>query len=214
MHVLIAGGHGQIALVLTDLLSERGDQVRSLIRDIDQANDIKCAGGAPVVLDLEGTTEEELNLVLTDIDAVVFAAGSGPGSSAERKDTVDHQGSTLLVEAAKRAGVSRYVIVSSTGADPDAEGDEIFAAYLRAKGRADQDLVESGLDYTIIRPVKLTSDSGSRRISVGEQAENPEIPREDVAGVIAAVLKQDKTIGKTFEVSSGDQHIEEALKTL
>jgi len=214
MHVLIAGGHGQIALVLTDLLHERGDRVRSLIRSVDQASDIKSAGGAPVVLDLEATTDEELDLVLTDIDAVVFAAGAGPDSSAERKDTVDHQGSTLLVEAAKRVGVKRYVILSSTGANPDAEGDELFAAYLRAKGRADKDLVESGLDYTVIRPVRLTNGDGSRSISVGEKAESSEIPREDVAGVIAEVLKQDNTIGKTFEVSSGDQHIEDAIKTL
>lgn len=214
MHVLIAGGHGQIALELTDLLHERGDQVRSLIRNVDQASDIKNAGGAPVVLDLEATTDEELDLVLTDIDAVVFAAGAGPGSSAERKDTVDHQGSTLLVEAAKRVGVKRYVIVSSTGANPDAEGDEIFDAYLRAKGRADQDLVESGLDYTIVRPVHLTSTGGSRSISAGEKADNPEIPREDVAGVIAEVLKQDSTIGKTFEVSSGTEQIEDAIAKL
>ncbi|MGA7397340.1 MAG: SDR family oxidoreductase [Solirubrobacterales bacterium] len=214
MHVLIAGGHGQIALVLTDLLHERGDQVRSLIRNVDQANDVKNAGGGPVVVDLEATTEEELDLVLTDIDAIVFAAGAGPDSSPERKDTVDHQGSTRLVEAAKRVGVKRYVIVSSTGADPEAEGDGTFDVYLRAKGRADRDLVESGLDYTIIRPVRLTGQSGNRRISAGEKTAESEIPREDVAGVIAEVLKQDSTIGKTFEVSRGDDHIEQAISQL
>lgn len=214
MHVLIAGGHGTIALELTDLLHERGDQVRSLIRNIDHANDVKNAGGAPVVLDLEATTDEELDLVLTDIDAIVFAAGAGPGSSAERKDTVDHMGATLLVEAAKRIGVKRYVIVSSTGADPDHQGDEVFDAYLRAKGRADRDLAESGLDYTIVRPVHLTNGKGNRRVSVGEKAEQPEIPREDVAGVLAEVLRQDTTIGKTFEVSRGEVGIQEALASL
>jgi len=214
MHVLIAGGHGTIALELTDLLHERGDQVRSLIRNIDHASDVKNAGGAPVVLDLEATTDEELDLVLTDIDAIVFAAGAGPGSSAERKETVDHQGATLLIEAAKRVGVKRYVIVSSTGADPDHEGDEIFDVYLRAKGKADRDLVESGLDYTIVKPVHLTNGKGSRSVSVGEKAEQPEIPREDVAGVLAEVLRVDSTIGKAFEVSRGEVGIKQAVASL
>lgn len=214
MHVLIAGGHGQIALELTDLLHERGDRVRSLIRNVDHANDVTNAGGAPVVLDLEATTTEELDLVLTDIDAVVFAAGAGPGSSAERKDSVDHQGSTKLVEAAKRTGTRRYVIVSSTGADPDHEGDEIFDAYLRAKGRADADLAESGLDYTIIRPVRLTSVSGSRCVSLGDEVDQPEIPRGDVAGIIAQVLRSDNTIGKTFQASSGSSSIQDAVKAI
>lgn len=217
MHVLIAGGHGSIALALTDLLHERGDQVRSLIRNIDHANDVKNAGGAPVVLDLEATTDEELDLVLTDIDAIVFAAGAGPGSGPERKDTVDHLGATLLIEAAKRVGVKRYVIVSSTGADPDHPGDEVFDVYLRAKGRADRDLAESGLDYTIVRPVRLTNGKGSRCVSVvgpGEATEETEIPREDVAGVLAEVLRSDATVGKTFEVSRGETGIQEALRSL
>lgn len=214
MHVLIAGGHGKIALFLTHMLHQRGDQVRSLIRNIDHANDVKCAGGAPVVVDLEGTTTEELNLVLTDIDAVVFAAGAGPDSSAERKDTVDHQGSTLLIEAAKRVGTRRYVIVSSTGADPDHEGDELFDAYLRAKGRADQDLVDSGLEYTIVRPVRLTDAQGSRYVDLGDEVGQTEIPREDVAGVLAQVLRSDHTIGKTFQASSGSTSIEDAVRAL
>jgi len=214
MHVLIAGGHGKIALFLTDLLHERGDQVRSLIRNIDHASDVKNAGGAPVVLDLEATTEEELDLVLTDIDAIVFAAGAGPGSSAERKETVDHQGATKLIEAAKRVGTKRYVIVSSTGADPDHEGDEIFDVYLRAKGEADRDLAESGLDYTIVRPVHLTDIHGSRCVSLGDEVEQNEIQREDVAGILAEVLRSDNTIGKTFQASSGDTSIEEAVAAL
>ena len=214
MHVLIAGGHGKIALELTDLLHERGDRVRSLIRNIDHASDIKNAGGAPVVVDLEATTDEELDLVLIDIDAIVFAAGAGPGSSAERKETVDHQGATKLIEAAKRVGLNRYVIVSSIGADPDRKGDEIFDVYLRAKGRADRDLAESGLDYTIIRPVHLTDGQGSRSVSVGDAVENSEIPREDAAGIINEVLRSDNTIGKTFQASTGETHLEEAVKAL
>ncbi len=214
MHVLIVGGHGQIALFLTDLLHERGDQVRSLIRNVDHASDVENAGGSPVVLDLEATTEEELDLVLTDIDAVVFAAGAGPGSSAGRKETVDHQGSTKLVEAAKRVGTKRYVIVSSTGADPDHEGGEIFDAYLRAKGEADRDLAGSGLDYTIVRPVRLTDIRGSRCVDLGDEVGRNEIQREDVAGILAEVLRSDNTIGKTFLASSGDTSIEDAVAAL
>ncbi len=214
MHVLIAGGHGQIALELTDLLNERGDQVRALIRNIDHANDVKNAGGAPVVLDLEATTDEEVDLVFTDVDAVVFAAGAGPDSGPERKESVDHMGAVKLIEAAKRTGTDRYVIISSTGADPDHEGEEAFDVYLRAKGRADRDLAESGLDYTIIRPVQLTNEGGSRCVSLGDEVENSEIPRSDVAGLLAETLRSDNTIGKTFQASSGSTSIEEAIKNL
>lgn len=185
-----------------------------MIRNVDHASDVRNAGGSPVVVDLEKTTDDELDLVLTDIDAIVFAAGAGPGSTAERKETVDHLGAVKLIEAAKRVGTKRYVIVSSTGADPDVEGDEIFAAYLRAKGRADRDLAASGLDYTIVRPVQLTDTEATRYVSVGEKAEQSEIPREDVAGVIAEALRIDSTIGKTFEVSSGEEEIGQALSSL
>ena len=214
MQTLIAGGHGKIALILTGRLRNRGGRVRSLIRDPDHASDVLGAGGDPVVVDLEATTPEELDLVLTDCDAIVFAAGAGPGSSAERKDTVDHMGAVHLMEAAKRVGPSRYVIVSSTGADPDAEGDEIFAAYLRAKGRADRDLAESGLDFTIVRPVGLTDEEGSRRVDAGDEVSQPTIPREDVAGVLAEVLTREDMIGKTFQISSGEKSITEALDSL
>ena len=214
MQTLIAGGHGKIALILTGMLKDRGGRVRSLIRNPDHASDVRNAGGDPVVLDLEATTPEELDLVLTDCDAIVFAAGAGPGSSAERKDTVDHMGAVHLIEAAKRVGPRRYVIVSSTGANPDREGDEIFDAYLRAKGRADRDLAESGLDFTIVRPVGLTDEEGTRRIDAGEEVSQPTIPRDDVAGVIAEVLNREETIGKTFQISTGEHSITDALDSL
>jgi len=123
-------------------------------------------------------------------------------------------GAVHLIEAAKRVGPRRYVIVSSTGADPDAEGDEIFAAYLRAKGRADRDLAESGLDFTVVRPVGLTDEEGTRRIDAGEEVSQPTIPRDDVAGVIAEVLNREETIGKTFQISTGEHSITDALDSL
>jgi uncharacterized protein YbjT (DUF2867 family) len=214
MQTVIAGGHGKIALILTELLSSRGGRVRSLIRNPDHASDIRNAGGDPVVLDLESASDDAIETALTDCEAIVFAAGAGPGSSAERKETVDHQGAVRLMDAANRVGPKRYVIVSSTGADPDHEGDEIFDVYLRAKGKADRDLAASGLDFTIIRPVGLTDAPGSRRISVGAEVAESTIPRDDVAGVLSEVLEREDMIGRTFQLSSGEDLITDALDNL
>ena len=176
MQTLIAGGHGKIALILTGMLKDRGGRVRSLIRNPDHASDVRNAGGDPVVLDLEATTPEELDLVLTDCDAVVFAAGAGPGSSAERKDTVDHMGAVHLIEAAKRVGPRRYVIVSSTGANPDREGDEIFDAYLRGEGpgRPRPGRKRAGLhDRATGRPDRRGGNPPDRRRGRGVTADDP-----------------------------------------
>ena len=144
MRVVIAGGHGQIALQLVRLLAQRGDEAVGLIRNPDHADDIRDAGGEPLVCDLEAADE-----ITLDADAVVFAAGAGSGSGAERKWTMDYGGAAKLM----RAGVRRYVIVSAMGAaDPPAEGGDVFGEYLRAKAKADQELAASGLDYTIVRP--------------------------------------------------------------
>ena len=152
MVVAIAGGHGKIGLRLTTLLAERGDRVLSLIRDPAQADHVSTAGGEPVVVDLEDAGADELAGGIQGADAVVFAAGAGPGSGAERKLTLDRDGAILLADAAKAANARRYVMVSSMGADPPHPGDEVFDVYLRAKGEADDAVAESGLDCTIVRP--------------------------------------------------------------
>jgi uncharacterized protein YbjT (DUF2867 family) len=210
MRVAIAGGHGQIALRLTRLLSERGDEVTGLIRNPDQADDIRDAGGEPAVCDLENASAEQVAAAVLGADAVVFAAGAGPGSGEARKETMDYGGAVKLIEAAKANGIARYVMVSSMGADPDAEG-EGFAAYLRAKGRADAALAASGLDYTIVRPGRLTDDPGTGRVELGEDVQRAEIPREDVAAVLAAVLGEPGTIGTTFGLVAGDVPVDEAV---
>src|SRR5690625_4647053 len=136
MRVVIAGGHGQIALILERLLSERGDTVLGVIRNPDQAAELEAAGEEAVVLDLEEASVEELARHLVGADAVVFAAGAGPGSGIERKWTVDRDAAILLADAAEAAGVRRYLMISSMGADPNAEGEgmePVFVAYLRAK---------------------------------------------------------------------------------
>jgi uncharacterized protein YbjT (DUF2867 family) len=211
MLVAIAGGHGQIALRLTRLLHERGDQVRSLIRNPDHADDVRAAGGDPVVCDLEAADDAAVAEVVTGADAIVFAAGAGPGSGPQRKGTMDLGGAVKLIAAAKAAGIRRYVIVSSINADPNHPGDDTFSVYLRAKGEADAELAASGLDYTIVRPGGLTNDAGTGRVKAGDDVGSGEIPRDDVAAVLAAVLHEPDTAGRTFELISGDTPVDQAL---
>lgn len=211
MLVAIAGGHGKVALSLARVLRGRGDDVRSLIRRPEHADDVREAGGEPVLCDLEAVGEDEVAATIEGADAVVFAAGAGPGSGPERKETVDYGGAVKLIEAARRAGIARYVIVSSVGADPNASGDDTFAVYLRAKGRADAALAASGLEYTVVRPGRLTDDRGTGRIRIGRDGE---IPREDVAATLAAVLHEPSTAGLTFEIVGGDVPVNEAVAAL
>jgi uncharacterized protein YbjT (DUF2867 family) len=212
MLVAIAGGHGKIALQLTRLLHERGDRVRSLIRNPDHGDDVRAAGGEPAVCDLEAADEQTAAQAIEGADTVVFAAGAGPGSGSERKLTMDLGGAVKLIAAAKGAGISRYAIVSSMSADPDTPGDDTFSVYLRAKGQADAELAASGLDFTIVRPGRLTDEPGTGRVAIGADVGSGAIPREDVAAVLAAVLAEPATIGATFELISGDTPIDEALK--
>lgn len=211
MNVAIAGGHGKIALELTRLLTARGDRVISLIRDSEQRQDVEAAGGEPVLCDLEAADPAELAEAIAGADAVVFAAGAGPGSGAERKQSVDHEGATKLIEGARSADAGRYLIISSMGADPEHRGEEVFDVYLRAKGRADAELAASGLAYTIVRPGRLTDAPPTGRVEVGESVERGEISRADVAAVLVACLDSDETVSRAFEVVSGEVPIAEAL---
>ena len=214
MRVAIAGGHGKIALRLSRLLSERGDEVHSLIRNPGHVDDVKATGADPVICDLESESEEDVSASIGSVDAVVFAAGAGPGSGPDRKWTMDYGGAVKLIAAARANDVSRYLIVSSMGADAEAEGDDTFAVYVRAKGKADADVIASGLDYTIVRPGSLTDEPGTGRVRVGEQVGRGQIPRDDVAALIAAALREEATSRKTFDAVSGETPIEEALGRL
>jgi uncharacterized protein YbjT (DUF2867 family) len=213
MRVAIAGGHGKIGRQLARLLRERGDDPSLLIRNRDQAAELEPYG-EPVVVDLEEADETEVTRAVEGADAVVFTAGAGPGSGPERKWTMDYGGAAKLIAAARASGISRYVIVSSQGADPDAEGDDTFAVYLRAKGKADEELRGSGLDYSIVRPTGLTDEPGTGTVEIAEQVERGQISREDVASVIVAVLDEPATIGKTFALGPGDVPIAEAVAQL
>ena len=213
MDVLVAGGHGQIALRLLELLAARGDRARGLIRNPAHAADLEAVGAEAIVCDLES---ESPGPYVRGADAVVFAAGAGPGSGAERKRTVDYGAAVKLVEAAMEHGVDRYVMVSSMGAgDPEA-APEPMRPYQRAKHEADEALKASGLAYTIVRPGGLTDDPGTGRIAVASPSlgRRGSVPRADVAATLLAVLDTPETTGLTFEVLEGDEPIAAAVAAL
>src|SRR5260370_24799149 len=166
MRVVIAGGHGKIALLLERLLAGRGDQAVGLIKNPAHVADVQNAGAEAVVCDLEAASAYDVAVLLSGAGAVVFAAGAGAGSGAPRKDSVDRGASVLRADAAERAGVRRFVQISSMGAGqpPQPGTDEVWAAYLTAKTAAEDDLRYRHLDWTILRPGGLTDTPSTGRI--------------------------------------------------
>lgn len=213
VHVVVAGGHGQIARRLERLLADRGDSVAGLIRNPDHTADLRAAGAEPIVCDLESAETGTVAAHVDGADAVVFAAGAGPGSGAARKDTVDRRAAVLLADAAERAGVRRYLMVSSigAGAEPPPGTDEVFAAYLRAKTAAEAELRRRDLDWTILRPGRLTEAPGTGRVRLGAHVERGHIPRDDVAGVLLSLLNTPDTAGLVLEVVGGPTPIANAV---
>jgi uncharacterized protein YbjT (DUF2867 family) len=216
LKVLVAGARGKTASSLVRMLVEAGHEVRGLVRTEEQLPEVEADGAEPVLCDLETETAEGgVGEAVEGCDAIVFAAGAGPGSGAARKETMDFGGAAKLVEAAKERGVRRYLMLSSMGADDPEAGSGAMRPYLRAKARADERLRGSGLDYTIVRPGSLTDEEGNGRIEVAEHlGRRGEIPREDVARILASALESQNTLGKTFEVLSGETPVEEALARL
>jgi uncharacterized protein YbjT (DUF2867 family) len=212
MDVVVAGGHGKVALRLLRRLAERGDRARGLIRNPDHAADLEASGAEPVLSDLE--QEDDLAPHVEGADAIVFAAGAGPGSGPARKQTMDLGGAVKLIDAARAVGIARYVIVSSMGAGNPERASGPMRPYLEAKTQADERLAASGLDYTIVRPGGLTDEPGSGRIRAGLELSFGQVSRDDVAATLVAVLDADNTIGKTFELLGGDTPIEEAVRAL
>ncbi|MBC7304815.1 MAG: SDR family oxidoreductase [Nocardia sp.] len=217
MRIVVAGGHGRIALLLARQLARRGDQVHALIRDPGQAADIAATGGVPVIYDMERDTPADLAAAVAGSDAVVFAAGAGPGSGAARKYTVDLNGSVQLAEAAEATGVRRFVQISTMGAgSPPAPGtDEVWAAYIDAKTRAEADLKSRELAWTILRPGILTDAEGNGLVTLGEPPiPRGEVPRADVAATLASILVADNTFRRTLELVSGSESIETAVAAI
>ncbi|MFF0472161.1 SDR family oxidoreductase [Streptomyces sp. NPDC004284] len=213
MRIVIAGGHGQIALRLERLLSAAGHEVAGIIRDPEQDDDLRDAGAEPVVLDLESASVEMIAAVLQGADAAVFAAGAGPGSGAARKDTVDRGAAVLFADAAERAGVRRFLVVSSMGADASHPGDDVFDAYLRAKGAADDEVrSRTALEWTILRPGSLTDDAGTGMVRLEARTGRGPVPRDDVAAVLAELLDTPATAGLTLELIAGSVPLSVAVK--
>src|SRR3954451_11957493 len=219
MRVVIAGAHGQVARRLGRLLSERGGAVIRVVRNPEHAGDLRSDGVEPAVLDLEQASVDAVAGVLQGADAVVFAAGAGPNSGAERKHTVDHGAAVLLADAAERAGVRPYLLVSSMGVEIARTGtpqgmDPGFGVYLQAKLRAeDQILPRGALDTTIVRPGRLTDGPGTGQVTLGHGLELADVPRDDVAAVLAQIL-QAGTGNDVVELVGGDTPIAEAVAAL
>ena len=220
MRIVIAGAHGQIARRLGRLLSSRGDTVAGMVRNPDHRADLEADGVEPVVLDLEHASVDEVAAVVSGADAVVFAAGGGPGSGLARKDTVDRGAAVLLADAATAAGVRPYLLVSSIGVEQVAGGatpdgmDEGFVAYLRAKLAAEEHvLAQAGLAPMVIRPGGLTDDPGTGRVRLEHITERGTVPRDDVAAVLLALLDAPRD-GVVAELLSGDTPVADAVAAL
>lgn len=216
--ISIVGGHGQIARHLTQQLVHRGHDVRGLVRSEDQFDDLRSDGAEPVRCDLEAVGEADIDTALEGSDIVVFAAGAGPDSGPERKNALDRDGAITSVESAVRVGAERFVVISSMGADDPPDDDATFSIYLRAKHDADTAVRaacdRSDLGYVIVRPGKLTNDESTGSVQVAEHADRAEIPRVDVAEVVAELIDSGYGDGSTFEVVSGSTPIADAVRSL
>ncbi len=215
LEVAVVGGHGQIALRLLRMLSERGDRARGLIRNPDHATDVEATGATAVGADIENLDADAIARSIAGVDAVVFAAGAGPGSGAARKRTVDYGGAVKLIEAARMNDISRYLIVSAIGANHPENWSDEMRPYYEAKANADREVAGSGLDYTIVRPGGLTDDPGMDLIAAGEDlGRYGRIPRDDVAATLLGCFDEPRTIHAAFDLLSGEVPIREALAAL
>lgn len=223
MKIAIAGGHGQIALLLARLISDAGHDAVAIVRNPAHVTDVEQQGAKAIVADLEQLDDDELALRLRGVDAVVFAAGAGPNSGAERKLTVDRDAAILLADAAERMGIQRYVMISAMAADtydperavvPARSEEDVFQVYLRAKAEADANIRMRNLRYTIVRPGALLDTPPQGTVAVGRTVPRGSIPRADVAAVVLHALLDDSALGVQFEVTSGDTPIPAALAAI
>jgi len=211
--IAIVGGHGQIARLLHPLLVARGHTPIALVRSESYRNRLEAMGAAVRLLDIENSTAGDFSEAFADADAVVFAAGGGPDGNVERKRTVDLEGSLKSIEGARQAGISRFVQVSAINVDQQVPNDAspVWRAYVEAKRDADAALRDSGLDWTIIRPGVLTDADGTGLVELGEDVARAEIPRADVAAVLAEVLDSGAGIGAQWNLVSGDTPVADAV---
>lgn len=212
MHVFIAGANGQIGQHLLRELAESDHEARALVRHPDQGPELQKLGATETVL---GDLEQDCSEAMRGCDAVIFTAGSGPHTGPDKTIDVDQDGAIRLVDTARTMGIKRFIMVSSMGAGAPEKGPEKLRHYLQAKHNADEHLKSSGLNFTIVRPGRLTDDEGTGKVAVSAGLENfGQIPRQDVARVLLAVLDSDNTENRVFDVVSGDTPVPEALARL
>jgi uncharacterized protein YbjT (DUF2867 family) len=212
--IAVVGGHGNVARHLHPLLAAAGHTPVALVRREEYRAELEGKGAEVRLLDVEGEDAAGFARAFEGCHAVVFAAGGGPDGNIERKRTVDLEGSLKSIEGARRAGISRFVQVSAIGVDtplpPDT--DPVWRAYVEAKRDADAALRSSGLDWTIIRPGRLTDGPPTGLVALGPDVERGQVPRADVAAVLAAVIDTGGGIGAQWDLVSGETPIDEAVR--
>ncbi|MBN8210167.1 SDR family oxidoreductase [Bacillus sp. NTK071] len=216
MKVLIVGANGQVGKHLVSFIQDHKDlEAKVMIRKEEQASYFNDLGADTVVVDLE----EDVNAIAKaaeGVDAIVFTAGSGPNTGADKTILVDLDGAVKTMKAAEEAGVKRFIMVSSFDTTREAiqSAPSSFAPYVAAKHYADEWLKTTDLDYTIIHPGALTNDEGIGKVNAASKVERNEIPREDVASVIVATLENNATIGKEFQVVTGTKSIKDEINSI
>ncbi|WP_152658469.1 SDR family oxidoreductase [Oceanobacillus sp. CFH 90083] len=215
MNILVVGANGQIGKHLVKLIQENGDQARALIRRQEQADYFKDLGAETAIVNLEGEVDA-IAEAAEGVDAVVFTAGSGPKTGKDKTLMIDLDGAVKTIQAAQKSNVKRFIMISSFDTSREAiqAAPESFAPYVVAKHYADEWLLNTDLDYTIIHPGVLTNEPGTNQVTLGSSVERGEVPREDIAKVIYTSLKNDITIGKRFQVVGGQTPVEEAIQSV
>ncbi len=213
MHVLVIGAAGITGrLVVSSLADNIQHHAKAMVRKTDQMSDMEKLGAKPVLADLE----QDFSYAMNDVNAIIFAAGSGSSTGSDKTTAIDRNGAIKAVDLAVAHGIERFIMLSSFGADQPHKGPENMQHYLQAKHDADEHLIKSGLSYTIVRPVALTNEPATGKIKAASRLMNPGlfISREDVAEVLVQSLLIKETKNRVFDIASGSTPIEEALKLL
>lgn len=214
MKVFLIGANGQIGQRLTGLFQKDGTHtLRAMVRKEEQKEALQAAGTEAVLADLEGSAED-IAKAAEGCDAVVFTAGSGGSTGHDKTLLIDLDGAAKAVEAAKKAGIKRFIMVSALQAHNRANWNEALKPYYVAKHYADKILEASGLTYTIIRPGGLLNDPGTGKIKAAADLERGSISRDDVANTVIAALDEPNTYEKAFDLTAGSTSVREALKQL
>lgn len=214
--IAIVGGHGQVARHLLVELRRSEHTPVALVRNPDYRDELESRGAQMRLLDIEHDDADAFAAAFEGCAAVVFAAGGGPDGNIERKRTVDLEGSLKSIQGARKAGIDRFVQVSAIGVDRPLPADtgDVWRAYVEAKRDADAALRDSGLAWTILRPGRLTDEPATGRVALGSAVERGDIPRADVAAVIAAVVDQEATVGRQWNLVSGPTPVPDAVHAL